>query len=577
MTDIEANLLRPDLNQPGWWRDAVVYQIYPRSFADANGDGIGDLRGIINHVDHLADLGVKVLWLSPIYRSPMDDNGYDISDYQAIDPLFGTMADFDELLAALHARGIRLLMDLVVNHTSDEHAWFEESRSSRENPKRDWYWWRDPAPDGGPPNPWRSFFSGSAWQLDETTGQYYLHLFSRKQPDLNWENPQVRQAVFQMMRWWLERGVDGFRMDVINLISKRLDEVDDPHSLDSFSASANGPRLQDYLQEMHREVFDSYPDRVFLTVGEMPGVDARTALEVTDPANRELDMVFQFEHVGLDQEGDKFVPKAITLATLAGNLALWQETMGTTGWNSLYLENHDQPRSVSRWGDDDPAWQARSAKVLLGMLHAHRGTPYVYQGQELGLPNLDWERLDQFRDLETLNYVAEQAEMHGRGFEELLPGLARFSRDNARTPMPWTADAQTAGFTTGEPWIGVNAASAPINVAAQVDDPGSVLGFTRRLIGLRKEEGLLVEGDFELLSPLEGDSRLWAIRRRAEGRELLALGNLSRVPLAFPREWVPQGARVLLDSLDAPDGLGAPDGAVPEELKGWQVVYLITG
>ena len=555
-----------------WWRDRVVYQIYPRSFADSNGDGIGDLRGIIERVDHLAELGVGVVWLSPIYASPQDDNGYDISDYQAIDPTFGTLADFDELVAALHERDIRLVMDLVVNHTSDEHPWFVESASGRESAKRDWYIWRDPKPDGSEPNNWESFFSGPTWQFDEASGQYYLHLFSRKQPDLNWENPQVRQAIYTMMRWWLQRGVDGFRMDVINLISKVKGLPDGPVGPTGrgscFEACANGPRFHEFLAEMHREVFDAYPDRTFLTVGETPGIGLDDALKCSDPARREVDMVFQFEHVGLDNNpGDKFAVERpdMRLADLAGNLAAWQEGMGEVGWNSLYFENHDQPRSVSRWGDEAEAWRAKSAKALAGMLHAHRGTPYVYQGQELGMINVPWADLREFRDLEVLNYVAARA-AEGRSFTELLPGIARVNRDNARTPMQWS-DEPGAGFTTGEPWLALNPAACEINAAAQVGVAGSVFEFYRELIALRRELPVLVAGDFELLSPALIDAErptVWAVRRRLEEEQLTALANFSREDVDVPEQWWPAGAEVVLASEDVTAG----------QLRGWQVVYL---
>nr|WP_284500898.1 alpha-glucosidase [Bowdeniella massiliensis] len=555
-----------------WWRDRVVYQIYPRSFADSNGDGIGDLRGIIERVDHLAELGVGVVWLSPIYESPQDDNGYDISDYQAIDPTFGTLADFDELVAALHERDIRLVMDLVVNHTSDEHPWFVESASGRDSAKRDWYIWRDPKPDGSEPNNWESFFSGSTWQLDEASGQYYLHLFSRKQPDLNWENPQVRQAIYAMMRWWLQRGVDGFRMDVINLISKVEGLPDGPVGPTGrgscFEACANGPRFHEFLAEMHREVFDAYPDRTFLTVGETPGIGLDDALKCSDPARREVDMVFQFEHVGLDNNpADKFAVERpeMRLADLAGNLAAWQEGMGEVGWNSLYFENHDQPRSVSRWGDEAEEWRAKSAKALAGMLHAHRGTPYVYQGQELGMINVPWADLSEFRDLEVLNYVAARA-AEGRSFAELLPGIARVNRDNARTPMQWS-DEPGAGFTTGEPWLAINPAAREINAAAQVGVAGSVFEFYRELIALRRELPVLVAGDFELLSPALIDAErptVWAVRRTLEEERLTALANFSREDVDVPEQWWPAGAEVVLASEDVTAG----------QLRGWQVVYL---
>ncbi|MDO5644757.1 MAG: alpha-glucosidase [Dermabacter sp.] len=585
----------PDATDPTWWKDAVVYQIYPRSFADSNGDGIGDLRGIIDRVDHLAALGVQVVWLSPIYCSPQDDNGYDISDYQAIDPTFGTLADFDELLAALHARGIRLVMDLVVNHTSDEHAWFEDSRSSTASAKRDWYIWRDareveglvPGERGTEPNNWDSAFSGPGWEWDAATEQFYLHMFSRKQPDLNWENPEVREAVYAMMRWWLERGVDGFRMDVINLISKPEGLPDGPATQDglgsAFAMVMSGPRFHEFMQEMHREVFDRFP-KAFVNVGETPGITTADALLTTLPTRRELDMVFQFEHVGLEHDGHKFEPsRALGLWEFAGNLAAWdREVAAAGGWNSLYVENHDQPRSVSRWGDDSPEWRVRSAKALAGMLHAHRGTPYVYQGQELGQINYPWAALEEFRDIEVLNYVRE-AEKFGHGtFADLLPGISDMNRDNARTPVQWTADTATAaGFTSDgtTPWIGTHPEAASINAAAQVGIEGSVFEFYRALIALRHSEPLLVSGDFELLGPVEssgqgepgstGLGRLWAIRRPgADGAALYALANFSRAPLEVPDEWWPNGAEVLLSNVDPAERAGE------RRLGGWEYVLL---
>ncbi|HVH24223.1 MAG TPA: alpha-glucosidase, partial [Pseudonocardia sp.] len=451
-----------------WWRSAVVYQIYPRSFADSNGDGIGDLPGITARLDHLARLGIDVIWLSPVYPSPQDDNGYDISDYTDVEPVFGTLADFDELLAEVHARGMKLVMDLVVNHTSDEHPWFVESRSSTDNPKRDWYWWRpQPATD------WQSFFSGPAWQLDEVTGEYYLHLFSRKQPDLNWENPAVRAAIYDMMRWWVARGVDGFRMDVINMISKDL----------AAGVFINGPRLHEFLAEMHREVLDS--GRKLISVGEMPGCTVEEARLFTDPARRELDMVFQFEHVQVDQGANKWDVVPLDLRALKATMGRWQTGLADVGWNSLYWNNHDQPRAVSRFGRDDPAHRVASAKLLGSVLHLHRGTPYVYQGEELGMTNTPFAGATDFRDIESINYFAAAGAL-GREPGEVLAALRAKGRDNARTPMQWDASPH-AGFTTGTPWLPVNPDHREWNAAAQRDDPASVLAHYRKLIELRHE------------------------------------------------------------------------------------------
>ena len=458
---------------PPWWQSAVVYQIYPRSFADGDGDGIGDLAGIRARLDYLAALGVDVIWLSPVYPSPQDDAGYDISDYQDIDPVFGTLADFDALLADVHARGMKLVMDLVVNHTSDEHPWFTASRSGPDSPRRDWYWWRPPRPGtvggepGAEPNNWPSAFSGSAWQYDEASGEYYLHLFSRKQPDLNWENPAVRDAVHAMMRWWLDRGVDGFRMDVINMISKdpRLPDgqpVDGGPWGDGTPFFVCGPRIHEFLHEMHERVFAGR-DAALLTVGEMPMVTVDDARLFTDPARAEVDMVFQFEHVDLDHDGSKWRPKPLSLLDLKASFGRWQAGLAETGWNSLYWNNHDQPRAVSRFGHDAAAVRVRSATMLGTVLHLHRGTPYVYQGEELGMTNGAFAGIDDFRDIESLNHYAA-AVAGGAAPDDVVALLRRVSRDNARTPMQWDAGPQ-AGFTTGTPWLGVNPNHVEINAA----------------------------------------------------------------------------------------------------------------
>jgi oligo-1,6-glucosidase len=514
----------------------VVYQVYPRSFADSDGDGIGDLPGIAAHLDHLATLGVDVVWLSPVYPSPQDDAGYDISDYEDIDPIFGSLADFDRLLAAVHERGMKLVMDLVVNHTSDEHPWFAESRSSRESPRRDWYWWRPPRPPmaagdpGAEPTNWASFFSGPAWTLDPATGEYYLHLFSRKQPDLNWENPAVRHAIYAMMRWWLDRGVDGFRMDVINMISK------DPALPDGRPRDGGqlgdgtpyvicGPRIHEFLQEMHREVFAGR-SAALLAVGEMPGVTVAEAELFTDPARGEVDMVFQFEHVRLDQGATKWDVHPLDLRDLKASFGRWQAGLAERGWNSLYWNNHDQPRIVSRFGDDG-AHRVRSAKMLGTVLHLHRGTPYVYQGEELGMTNAPFAAIEDFRDIESLNHYAA-AVAAGASPEEVLASLRTMGRDNARTPMQWDASEQ-AGFTTGTPWLAVNPNHREINARAALEDPDSVLHHYRRLIELRHREPVVAHGDFTMLLPR--DRRVYAFTRRLGEVELLVLGNFSSDPV----------------------------------------------
>ena len=558
-----------------WWRSAVVYQIYPRSFADSDGDGIGDLRGIISRVDHLARLGVDVVWLSPIYPSPQDDAGYDISDYENVDPTFGTLADLDELIAALHDRGIKLVMDLVVNHTSDEHPWFVESRSDPRSEKRDWYFWRPPrdgmAPGqpGAEPTNWVSFFSGPAWDLDPASGEYYLHLFARKQPDLNWENPQVRAAVYRMMRGWVERGVDGFRMDVVNFISKDVgpdgslpDGIVTPATAPYGDGAAGficGPRIHEYLAEMHREVFAGL-DAVPITVGEMPGVTVEQAVLFTDPARAEVDMVFQFEHVSLDQGAGKWDVRPFRLRDLKASFGRWQAGLAQTGWNSLYWNNHDQPRIVSRWGDDG-RYRVQSATMLATVLHCHRGTPYVYQGEELGMRNVPFGSIADFRDIESLNhYMAAVA--RGEDPEQVLAALRVMGRDNARTPVQWDA-SPNAGFTTGTPWIAVNPDYPQVNAAAQVDDPGSVFTHYRRLIALRHTEPAVAHGDFTMLLP--DDDTVYAFTRRyLDDRgevELLVLGNFSGEEVSADFDgW--DGAELVLGNY--------PDGGDGCALRAWE-------
>ena len=553
----------------GWWRKAVVYQIYPSSFADSNGDGMGDIRGIIEHLDHIEKLGVDVVWLSPVYRSPQDDNGYDISDYQDIDPMFGSLADLDELIAGLHARGIRLVMDLVVNHTSDEHPWFEASRSSKDDPKRDWYVWRParpgtvPGEPGAEPNNWGSIFSGPAWEYDERTGEYYLHLFTRKQPDLNWENPQVRRAVHDMMRWWVARGVDGFRMDVINFISK-VDGLPDGEVHDGalfgngFPFFAGGPRLDEFLAEINREVFGDDEEAVrFLTVGEMPGSTVEQAQLYTDPARREVDMIFQFEHMEVDEgPGGKFDPRPIHLPELKRSLARWQDGLAENGWNSLYWSNHDRPRAVSRFGDDSEEYREVSAKALGTVLHLMRGTPYVYQGEELGMTNTVLERIEDFRDVESLNYFREATEVRGQDPAEVLPALGYAGRDNSRTPVQWD-DSSNAGFTVGEPWIAVTPNYRMINAAAQVDDPASVFSHYRELVRLRHELPILSDGT--LTMHLLDDEQVFAYSRALGDEGLLVLANLSGRPArvdASALGWT-EGEVVLTNLPDGVPSLGA--------------------
>jgi len=517
-----------------FWKEAVVYQIYPRSFKDSNGDGIGDLRGIIEKLDYLQELGVDIVWLSPVYKSPNDDNGYDISDYRDIMDEFGTMADWEELRDGLHARGIKLMMDLVVNHTSDEHPWFMASRSSKDNPYRDFYYWRPGKPDGREPNNWLSFFSGSAWEYDEKTGEYYLHLFSRKQPDLNWENPRVRQEVYDMMRWWLDRGVDGFRMDVINCISKAEGLPDAGSDRYAWGGEffLNGPRVHEFLQEMHREVLSRYD---VVTVGETPGVTVEDARLYTDPRRNELNMVFQFEHMGVDNgPGGKWDVRPWDFRELKRILNKWQLGLQGIGWNSLYLNNHDQPRMVSRFGDDGK-YRKESAKMLATMLHTMQGTPYIYQGEEIGMTNVRFGSIDDYRDIETLNMYREKVLEQGEDPQKVLKAIHYMGRDNARTPMQWD-DGPNAGFTTGTPWIKVNPNYRDINVKEAMADPDSIFHYYRKLIALRKRHDIVVYGDFVPL--LEDHPQIYAYLRVLGNERWLVLLNFfgSECEFALPKD-----------------------------------------
>ena len=517
-----------------WWKESVVYQIYPRSFRDSNGDGIGDLRGIIQKLDHLQQLGIDVVWLSPVYQSPNDDNGYDISDYQNIMDEFGTLADWEALLAGMHQRGIKLIMDLVVNHTSDEHPWFVEARKSKDNPYRDYYIWR-PGKDGKEPNNWAAFFGGSAWQLDETTGEYYLHLFSKKQPDLNWENPKVRAEVFTMMQWWLEKGIDGFRMDVINMISKVPGLPDAAVTTpDRYQFGAehfiNGPRLLEFLGEMKQTVLAKYD---ILTVGETPLVDTADALAITDENTGALNMLFQFEHMDLDAErggaSSRRSVKPLPLLKFKEVMSRWQKDLEGRGWNSIYLTNHDQPRPVSRYGDDT-VYRVESAKMLATFTHLLQGTPYVYQGEEIGMTNVPFDDIKDFRDIETLNIYREMVEEQGNDPKSVMAIIRAKSRDNARTPMQWDASAQ-AGFTTGEPWIKVNPNYPAINVAQAVADPDSVFHYYRKLIQLRKANPVIVYGAYDLLLP--DDEVIYAFTRTLDEDRLLVILNFSKQTPVF--------------------------------------------
>ncbi len=514
--------------QRKWWKECVVYQIYPRSFYDSNGDGIGDLRGIIHKLDYLQTLGVDVVWLSPVYCSPNDDNGYDISDYQDIMPEFGTLADWDEMLEGMHRRGIKLVMDLVVNHTSDEHPWFLESRKSTDNPFRDYYIWR-PGVNGREPNNWRSRFGGSAWQFDPLTGEYFLHIFSKKQPDLNWENPKVRQAVYAMMHWWLQKGVDGFRMDVINMISKVPGLPDAPLTHPGPYQNAgmhylNGPRLLEFLGEMKREVLAHYD---LITVGETPGVTTQHAIQMTHEERGFLNMLFQFEHMGIDADPNapssrhSVVPWKLT--DLKALITRWQKDLEGQGWNSNYLNNHDQPRQVSRFGNDGP-YRVPSAKMLGTFLHMLQGTPYIYQGEEIGMTNVAFDSIADYNDIQTVNLYHELVDERGQDPAQVMRLIHAKSRDNARTPVQWDASAQ-AGFTSGAPWIKLNPRFPEINAAQALEDPDSIFSYYQQLIRLRKTVPAVVYGSYDLLLP--DHPQIYAFTRRLEEECLLVILNFS--------------------------------------------------
>ena len=508
-----------------WWKESVVYQIYPKSFKDSNGDGVGDIRGIIQKLDYLKELGVNVLWISPMLESPQDDNGYDISDYRRIYKEYGTMDDYEELLSEAHKRDIRILMDLVVNHTSDEHNWFIESRKSKDNPYRDYYIWKDPV-NGKEPNNWGGVFSGSAWEYDPQTQMYYMHLFSKKQPDLNWENEKVRQEVYDMMKFWCEKGIDGFRMDVISMISKdqRFPDGEMNNGLygDFGPYCVHGPRIHEYLQEMNREVLSKYD---IMTVGETAGVTIEEAQKYAGDDRNELNMVFQFEHVesGCGDYG-KWTTAKYDFKEFKNIMIKWQEELQGKAWNSLFLGNHDQPRSVSRFGNDNPAYRETSAKMLATCLHMMQGTPYVYQGEELGMTNIYFDKLEDYRDIESINFFTEFTESGLMTPEYMMKCLMLRSRDNARTPMQWN-DSKQAGFTDGEPWIKVNPNYKEINAAQQLEDPNSIFHYYQKLIRLRKEKDIIVYGGFEPL--YRDDEQIFAYTRKQDQEKLLTVCNFS--------------------------------------------------
>ena len=512
-----------------WWKESVVYQIYPRSFCDSNGDGIGDLNGITSKLDYLKELGVDVIWLSPVYKSPNDDNGYDISDYQDIMDEFGTMEDFDRMLATAHEKGIKIMMDLVVNHTSDEHKWFIESRKSTDNPYRDYYIWRPAKEDGSLPNNWGSCFSGPAWEYDKTTDMYFLHLFSKKQPDLNWDNPVVRQEVFDMMNWWLEKGVDGFRMDVISLISKEQPELPDKepgiNGYATFNVSANGPHVHEYLQEMRQKALNNADT---ITVGECSGVTLEEAKKYARSDEKELNMVFQFEHMDVDsdEKAGKWTTRKMDLRDLKKILTRWQKGLQDISRNILYWENHDQPRSVSCFGNDSDVYREISAKMLATCIHMMQGTPYVYQGEELGMTNCPFNTLENFRDLESINAFHELTEQGKMTEEEMMAAIGYKGRDNARTPMQWD-DSANAGFSGADatPWIMVNPNYTKINAKDQVSREDSVFKYYQKLIRLRHESDLIVYGTYDLI--LYDDEDIYAYIRTLGDEKLIVYCNFS--------------------------------------------------
>jgi trehalose-6-phosphate hydrolase len=519
-----------------WWKRSTVYQIYPKSFYDTTGSGTGDIQGIIQKLDYIKKLGADVIWLTPIYQSPQNDNGYDISNYYAIDPSYGTMEDFEQLLDETHKRGMKLIMDLVVNHTSTEHEWFKQARSSKDNPFREFYIWKDPK-NGGLPNNWQSKFGGPAWQFDEKTGQYYLHLFDVTQADLNWENEALREKIFDMMRFWAEKGIDGFRLDVINLISKNQDFPDDDIG-DGRRFYTDGPRIHEFLHEMNRNVFSKYD---MLTVGEMSSTNLESCIKYTNPEREELSMTFQFHHLKVDYpNGEKWTKAPFDFLELKKILSDWQVGMHKGGgWNALFWCNHDQPRVVSRFGDDGE-YHRESAKMLATTLFMMQGTPYIFQGEEIGMTNPNFTSIDQYRDVESLNaYKILQEE--GKTEEEIISILQQKSRDNGRTPMQWTKERH-AGFTKGTPWIGVADNYSEINVENALEDSNSIFYHYQKLIQLRKQYDIITYGDYKLL--LDADPQIFAYTRNWENEKLLVISNFygkdAVVNLQFEEEKEPE-------------------------------------
>ncbi|CAM3161755.1 alpha-glucosidase [Leuconostoc rapi] len=566
------------MSKQKWWQNAVVYQVYPKSFQDSDNDGIGDIRGIINRLDYIAQLGVDVIWLNPIYKTPDIDGGYDISDYQDINPTFGNMSDFEELLAKAHARHLKIMMDLVVNHSSFEHDWFKKSLASSEpdNQYRDYYIWRDPV-DGHEPNNWGSFFSGPAWTYDEQSGQYYLHLFAKEQPDLNWENPDVRNNIFDMMNWWATKGIDGFRMDVISLLSKPeglpdAPLVDDQVYGDSGAMVANGSHVHEYLQEMNKKVLSKHD---WITVGETAGVTTEEAQKYANVDDSELNMVFQFEHVSLDGNTNpalgKWSDRRVTLPDLRANLVKWQKSLAGKAWNSLYWNNHDQPRTVSRFGNDSAEFRVLSAKMLAAVLHFMQGTPYIFQGEELGMTNANYQTLSQYRDLETLNIYEDAVnKTHLVEPETMLNYLRARSRDNSRTPMQWN-NQHNAGFSEHEPWLEVNLNYQQINAEAALSDKNSVLHFYKHLIDLRHTLPVITDGQFDLVIGNEDDADVFAYHRYDDSQTLLIIANFTDKSLNRHYE-LPDEHELLIQNYQNDQG----DTLRPYEVKAYRYNTKIT-
>ncbi|MFA9560245.1 alpha-glucosidase [Evansella sp. AB-rgal1] len=534
--------------EKNWRKESVIYQIYPRSFQDTNGDGIGDLKGITEKLDYLRKLGIDVIWLSPVYKSPNDDNGYDISDYQAIMDEFGTMEDFDEMLTKAHERDIKIMMDLVVNHSSDEHDWFVESRKSKENPFRDYYIWK-PGKNGEPPTNWGAAFGGSTWEYDETTDEYYLHLFSKKQPDLNWENPRLRSEVYDMMNWWLDKGIDGFRMDVVNFISKDQQypngkKHEGAKYGDGSPYYMNGPRIHEFLHEMNQETLSKYDA---ITVGEMPGVDVEEGKLYTGKDRQELDMVFHFEHVSLgDGSYGKWNPGVWKLTDLKKIFTTWQKGLEEDGWNSLYWSNHDQPRAISRWANDSEEYRVISGKMLATCLHTLQGTPYIYQGEEIGMTNVYFDTIDNYRDIETQNAYEDYVKTEILTHTEFMRAVHERGRDNARTPVQWD-DSQHGGFTKGTPWIPVNPNYKTINAEKVLEDKDSIFYYYQKLIKLRKKYDVFVYGTYNIL--LEESEEIYAYTRTLGDETLLVMCNFTEGNTVFTlQENIPFASKELLIS-----------------------------